>query len=127
MQFTKENAYALAEEYRRKFPFAPEGHDIIGTHIIAFLDMIETHNMFAKPHTGRPKTLDKAKQVEVLKSAASGTTIKYTRYTLEQMVDLGLLEKVAREKTGGRGRPKVDYVPTGRGKSYISLSKNWGL
>lgn len=54
MQFTKENAYALAEELI-------EAGNLRNSELAIWdlLTEIEARDMFAKPHTGRPKTLDR--------------------------------------------------------------------
>lgn len=66
--------------------------------------------------------------VAQLKALVTGSEIKYA--VLQELIDLGYVAEKARVTTeavkeAGRGRKKIVYDATPRGKSLINLSKNW--
>jgi predicted ArsR family transcriptional regulator len=60
--------------------------------------------------------------VEVLEAIAAGMT--KSRYLTLQLVQMGFVKPVT-VKTEGRGRPRVVYEVTGKGRGRIALAKNW--
>lgn len=120
MQFTKENAYALFNEL--------EGANTNVT-VAMFIEAIEARDMFAKPRkpgSGRKDGLTKFKIVEILREAEETGVASSSRPYLERLVDKGYLEKHTIQ-TGKRGRQPVEYRITGKGKSYLILSRNWNM
>jgi hypothetical protein len=51
-----------------------------------------------------------------------------SRYFLEKISESGYVERVQTEvEAGRRGRKPSHYVITGKGRSLLSLSKNWKM
>lgn len=48
-----------------------------------------------------------------------------SRYLTYKLVHKGLVEVKKVKTTNGRGAPRAVFVVTGKGRSYIALSKNW--
>ena len=65
---------------------------------------------------------DKFAKAEFLKALASGEL--KSRYLALQLVDLGLVA-VETVKGEGRGRPRVEYKVTGKGRGYLGLAERW--
>ena len=65
---------------------------------------------------------DKFAKVAFLEALANGDL--KSRYLALQLVEQGL---VASEtiKSAGRGRPRVEYKVTGKGRGYMALARNW--
>lgn len=130
--FTKETAYALIDEV------APDSEEFrfSRTAILEFVSEIEKRELFAKPRkpgSGRKSGLTKKKVIEILRSYLPEgerepypLPVVYSRNYLESIVEMGYLEK-RNVSEGRRGRPRVEYVLTGKGRGYVALSKNWKL
>lgn len=124
MQFTKENAYALANNMFEGF-----GENSSSVDVLEFLLKCEENSMFVKPRkpgSGRKDGLTKFKIVEILREAEETGVASSSRTYLERLVDKGYLEKHAIQ-TGKRGRQPVEYRITGKGRGYLALSKNWNM
>ena len=65
---------------------------------------------------------DKFAVVEALKNLKEGNTV--SRYLTLKLAERGFVE-VETVKGEGRGRPRVNYKVTGKGRSYVALSANW--
>ena len=62
---------------------------------------------------------DKFAVVEALKNITD-----VSRYLALKLAERGFIE-VETVKGEGRGRPRVVYKVTGKGRGYVALSKNW--
>jgi hypothetical protein len=72
---------------------------------------------------GRPATLETGKQRAAV-LATIGTENEPSRFIKMQLAEAGLIafEPV---QTGSRGRPALQAVVTGKGRSLLNLSKRW--
>ena len=71
----------------------------------------------------KTKTFNTNKNIaSTLVAINEGKTV--SRYLSLQLVALGLLKTEA-VKNDGRGRPRVIYSVSGKGRGLIALSKNW--
>ncbi len=115
--FTRENANELIAEMN------------IET-IAEFLDVLEARGMVItnqrKAGAGRKDGLTRKVIVGILRDAvAAGGASKASYAYNERLTEMGFLVKNKVKKTAGRGRMAVEYTLTGKGKSYVNLSKNW--
>lgn len=76
----------------------------------------------SKPLGRRPVFNDSYAVVDALKKLSTGQL--KSRYLTLQLVEKGLVEPVT-VKSGSRGRPRVVYQVTGKGRGRIALSRNW--
>jgi predicted ArsR family transcriptional regulator len=70
---------------------------------------------------GRKPAFGTAKQIAEALESIQAETFK-SRYLTLQLVKLGLVETYT-EALPGRGRPKVKYRLTGKGRGQLALSK----
>ena len=74
---------------------------------------------------GRKKAfLDKFEIVDALAKIQEDAPDKPSRYLTLKLVDQGLVS-VTTIKHPGRGRPRVVYEVSGKGRSRIGLGKTW--
>ena len=72
---------------------------------------------------GRKKTFaNKFNVIDCLNRIQEGNF--KSRYLTLKLVEMGFVEVVT-EKGEGRGRPRVTYRVTGKGRGRIALAKNW--
>lgn len=72
---------------------------------------------------GRPATLATAKQ-RAAALRAIGTEDAPSRHIQQQLAEMGLVE-FEPVRTGARGRPQLNTVVTGRGRSLLALARRW--
>lgn len=70
----------------------------------------------------KPALADKFAVVDALEKIQSGDF--KSRYLTLKLVELGFV-KTTNVKCEGRGRPRVIYELTGKGRGRIGLAKNW--
>ena len=70
----------------------------------------------------KPALADKFAVVDALEKIKAGDF--KSRYLTLKLVDLGFV-KVNSVKGEGRGRPRVIFELTGKGRGRIGLAKNW--
>jgi predicted ArsR family transcriptional regulator len=95
-----------------------------------FLDYIAAKGLVVtmprKPGSGRKDGLTRKVIVSILRDAVAAGGASTASYAYnERLVEMGFLVKNKVKKTPGRGRLAVEYTLTGKGKSYVNLSKNW--
>ena len=72
---------------------------------------------------GRPAVFaDKFGVVDALAALAGGKAP--SRYLLLKLVEMGFVA-TRTVKSEGRGRPRVEFDLTGKGRGRLALSKNW--
>lgn len=70
----------------------------------------------------KPALADKFAVVDTLEKIQTGDF--KSRYLTLKLVELGFV-KTNSVKGDGRGRPRITYELTGKGRSRIGLAKNW--
>lgn len=60
--------------------------------------------------------------VNILESGDLGGISDWYRI---QLMERGLIEQFNMSNEGKRGRPRVAFKVTGKGRSYLALSKSW--
>jgi hypothetical protein len=74
------------------------------------------------PRGRRPIFANKNALTDVLEMIAGNSF--NNRYLSIKLMEMGLVETVA-EKTPGRGRPRIIYRLTGKGRGRLAIGRNW--
>lgn len=74
---------------------------------------------------GRKAEFENSKTVAKALRAVRDNGLYKSRFLTLKLVERGFVEAV-NMPSGFRGRPRVNYVLTGKGRGYVALSKNWG-
>jgi hypothetical protein len=84
-------------------------------------------NTVTETRRGRKPALeDKFEIVDALNAIQNGDTdAAPSRYLTYKLVHKGMVEVQKVKTNKGRGAPRAVFVVTGKGRSYIALSKNW--
>lgn len=80
--------------------------------------------MTTNTQKGRPATFASNKAVAAALQAVQSNEKSLSRFLKLQLAEKGLLEAVS-EQSGKRGRPRLTYQLTGKGRGLVALSKNW--
>ena len=73
---------------------------------------------------GRPAAFANNFNVADSLAAIRDNSGEVSRYLALQLAERGLVAPEA-VKSGGRGRPRIVYNLTGKGRGLVALSKNW--
>lgn len=77
------------------------------------------------PRGRKPLFTNSYSIVEVLRAYEAGDATKVSEWYRDQLIARGFLEKFKMPTEGRRGRARIGYKLAPKGRTLITLSKNW--